>query len=177
MNYITIPQMSLMATTVNITWWKKLSASSWESACKQTDKAGLVPIHILNTIIYSADSKCYQTSTCRSERFLHCVLSFTPNGPFSANRPKREDPPGPPCNHSNNGEEDEPTWNNEKQVNISHKIIIRESVQRLWHLLVIMGTWFAFIIFPCVSSIQHWCVPRSGYPRFPKNCVLSVTAR
>ncbi len=25
----------------------------------------------------------------------------------------------------------------------------------------VMGTWFAFIIFPCVASIQHWCVPRS----------------
>ncbi len=37
----------------------------------------------------------------------------------------------------------------------------------------VMGTWFAFIIFPCVASIQHWYVPRSGYPRFPKKLRVS----
>ncbi len=36
-----------------------------------------------------------------------------------------------------------------------------------------MGTWFAFIIFPCVAGVQHWCVPRSGYPRFPKKLRVS----
>ncbi len=29
--------------------------------------------------------------------------AFTISGPFSMKRPNSEEPPGPPCNHSNNG--------------------------------------------------------------------------
>ncbi len=32
----------------------------------------------------------------------------------------------------------------------------------------VMGTWFAFI-FPCVASIQHWCVPGSVALDSPKS--------
>ncbi len=33
---------------------------------------------------------------------------------------------------------------------------------------IVMGTWFAFIIFPCVASIQHWlCLDR--LPSIPQN--------
>ncbi len=42
---------------------------------------------------------------------------------------------------------------------------IEESPLPIWAKLeainTVMGTWFALIIFPCVASIQHWCVPRS----------------
>ena len=31
------------------------------------------------------------------------ILLSTYRGPFSLNKPKREEPPGPPCNHSNTG--------------------------------------------------------------------------
>ncbi len=41
----------------------------------------------------------------------------------------------------------------------------------------VMGTWFAFIVFPCVASVQHWCVPGSVALDFPRVCVLSVTSR
>ncbi len=53
---------------------------------------------------------------------------------------------------------------NNTSIHFKSKAIAR----RYTHMPFVMGTWFAFVVFPCVASVQHWCVPRSVALDSPK---------
>ena len=51
------------------------------------------------------------------KRASHFMFLSTKNGPFSLKSPKRDEPPGPPCNHSNTGAVADPVYRTQNKLN------------------------------------------------------------